>query len=1030
MSSYRILALVLFVIIVFSIIMPLVTIAQEVKTGPRSDRIVIRRYKIEDVPSAIQAGDIDVYIYSLRPAQAEQLRGIPGVKLISAPAGLNEFTLNPAPVHVERIRGKLTAREVAARFGVPVVSISNLYYEEENGVVYTVAEFGAFPGKGINPFAFREIRFAMNYLVDRSQAVGTIMRGFAVPMVTFLSEYDPEYAMIADIVAKYEFKYDPDYARSIVDKVLNEVGAVKKAGKWYYDDKPITLNFVIRQEDERRDMGYMFSAELKLLGFEVNEKEMRFAEAIPLIYGTDPKEHQWHIYTAGWGKGAFVRYDDIIIAQFCAPWYGNMPGWGYPEFWNYRNDTIDELSLRIYQGNYMNKEEREQMYRTATEMCIQESVRIWILTRLDTNVAREEVKGITVDLGAGLRGIWNLREMYIEGRNELRVGHLWAWTASSIWNWWGGFMDVYSVDPARATYDPMTWTNPFNGEIIPFRTSYVVQTAGPTGKLDVPTTALIWDPVNNKWINVTPGTKATSKVVFDLSKVIGTKFHNGFTITWSDVIGYLALYFDLIYDPTYSKLEPRIVSSSKPTLDMIKGLEFDIARNRLVVYIDYWHFDENFIASMASIFGFGNPLEIHVATFELALDRRAETRYVLYEITGYKGISLVVPEHVADIKATLLKYKNNAEVLEKVKALTNGLMTMSEWNSRIDATIAWIDTYGNAWISYGPYKLVKLDTVNQEIVLEAFRDPTYPFKPGDWYFGTPLLTEITKVSIESPLPGKILPGSRALINVDVSGLTPLYLKYIIKDPAGNIVAFASAVNVTPTRFQIELTPEITTGMSYGTTYTLILVATSDVVAMPAVRREVVSVATLAEVLSLQREEFAKALSEYAGKTTREIEELAATFNMQLAETQRLLQAQISALQAQVNATLAGLGEAFASTLVNVLNMLGQVSNATTSSIASLSELVSGTTKTTIELINATGISLSSEIKDLKSKIDTMPSDVTNRVMSQVGSSIDELKRVNEETRGTVSMLQTLVVVNMVLSIVAIALVTMLLLRRK
>jgi peptide/nickel transport system substrate-binding protein len=272
-------------------------------------------------------------------------------RLISAAAGLIELTLNPAPVYVHRLSGKVTSREEAAQKvsqatgkTVPAAAISYMYYDEETD--QTVVEFGAFPGVGVNPFAFREIRFALNYVVDRSTFAANVMRGFAVPMYTFLSQYDPDYAVIADIIAKYEFEYNPSKASAVVNSVMTSIGAQLINNVWYYGGQPVTVTLIIRPEDERRDLGYMFEKELKLLGFNTNPQEKPFAEAINIVYGTDPKEFQWHVYTAGWGKGGIDRYDSGTIAQFCAPWVGYMPGWGEPTFWNYKNDTIDNITLK------------------------------------------------------------------------------------------------------------------------------------------------------------------------------------------------------------------------------------------------------------------------------------------------------------------------------------------------------------------------------------------------------------------------------------------------------------------------------------------------------------------------------------------------------------------------------------------------------------------------------------------------------------------------------------------------------------
>ncbi|MEM4005667.1 MAG: ABC transporter substrate-binding protein, partial [Desulfurococcaceae archaeon] len=657
------------------VIIPVVSYAQPV-VGPASDKITIMRVPIERVPDALATNAIDMYIYSLRPAQAALLKGLPGVVLFQAPAGLIDLVLNPAPVSVEKLEGNLSIREAAARLGIPPEAIVNhrIEIDEEKGKVFTVVELGAKPGVGINPFAFKKVRLALNYIVDRATIIDTILKGFGAPMYTFLSQFDPDYSTIADIVEKYEFRYDPSYADKLITEALSQVGAVKSGGKWLYEDKPITVIFIIRVEDERKDVGLMISAELKRLGFEVSELLMTFADAISTVYGTDPAEFKWHIYTEGWGKGALEKYDSSTIAQFGASWPGYMPGWAETGFWNYVNKTIDELTLRIYQSDYKSKKERDELYRRATEMIIQEGIRVWIATRLDVTVARSEVKGLTVDLGAGLRGIWTLREAFVEGRRELKVGHLWAWTATSAWNVWGGFADVYSVDPMRATVDPSIWRHPFNGLPIPFRATYVVATAGPEGTLPVPETAVIWDSVNDRWVNVPAGTTAKSKVVFDLSKYIGAKFHNGITISMADVVGAIAYTFDLVYDPVRSKLEPRIVSLSKPALDTIKGYEFDVANKRVTVYVDYWHFDENYIADWASV-GVTNPVEIHQVTFELALDRRDETRYVLYQRARYEWFSLVYPDHVKRVRETLEKYLNNKEVFELVNRYCNDLLT-------------------------------------------------------------------------------------------------------------------------------------------------------------------------------------------------------------------------------------------------------------------------------------------------------------------------------------------------------------------
>jgi len=60
------------------------------------------------------------------------------------------------------------------------------------------------------------------------------------------------------------------------------------------------------------------------------------------------------------------------------------------------------------------------------------------------------------------------------------------------------------------------------------------------------------------------------------------------------------------------------------------------------------------------------------------------------------------------------------------------LMTPDEWDARVKALLSWFDKTGTLWVSNGPYMLTYYSSEEQKLILEAFRDPTYPFGPKDW----------------------------------------------------------------------------------------------------------------------------------------------------------------------------------------------------------------------------------------------------------------------------------------------------------
>lgn len=833
----KIIPLVLLAILLVNFIAIATTVyAQEVVKGPRTDVLIYKRVKQEDVPSAMGT-QIDVYIFGVRPGMAEELKKNPNIVMYTAPSAITDFILNPAPIYRHNYTGVVvvtngkvdedaTFAKIAEEEGLTLdfVKKAVTYYEINAEGNWTYVEFGAHPKYGINPFAFREIRYAVNFLVDRDFIINSIYLGYAVPMKMIESPYDPAYRLIYDIEEKLGFKYDPATAADMISKVLYDLGAYKgPGGYWYFAERPIVLKFIIRTEDERKELGDLLAAELEKQGFSVNRLYLTFGEAISKVYFTDPADFEWHIYTEGWGKGGLDKYANWDPAFWGAPWLGWVPGWGEPTYWNYKNDYLDNITMRLALGLYKNESEYEKLFRESAEIIAKESLRIFIACPLTIYPALKDVKGITLDLGAGLRGIWNPREWYIEGKNELRIGHLWVWTSSTIWNIYGGFEDVYSVDIEMATYDPSVWRSPKDGSAIPFRANFTVETAGPEGKLDVPADAVVWNATADKWVPVGTGVKATSRAVFDMSKFIGAKWHHGITITWADIIATIAYAWDLAYDPEYSKLEASYARSMRPWLDTIKGIVFDTDHNKLIIYVDYWHFDPNEIAAYAS-FGFANPVELHAAMFYLAF---VEKSYALTDTRSQAEkipqLSLVLPDHAAAVKAALDKISYD-DVAKYVTVGGTVYLTQDEWSARVSALKSWIDQHGHAWVSQGPYYLDKFDKDAQQAVLKAFRDPTYPFKPGDWYLGMPVMPRILDVTFSSEV---LSPGDYFNITVTAEGEKPMEVVYIIKDPeTGAIMARGTAKNVSATKYVITLDPSITTNFKSYYTYDIMIIARS------------------------------------------------------------------------------------------------------------------------------------------------------------------------------------------------------------
>lgn len=655
--------------------------------GPASDRLIFEEYSAEQAISALQSGAIDCYIGGLNFNQSQQIIDDPSLKIFVGSSSINCLLTNPAPAS-----------------------------EEE-----------------LNPLSIREVRFALNYLIGREDIVDQVYGGFATPMVTFLSENDTSFEIVRDVVARYNFDYDPSTASAIIEEAMIEAGAEKSEGMWYYNGKPVLLKFVIRSEDARSQIGERIALSLENAGFSVEKIYANYSQARDLVYQTDPKDLKWHLYTEAYDTSV-GEYGSNSINLFGAPWYGDMPGYLVEDWWQYQNDGIDDLGKKIYYGEFDSKEEMEEIYKSCTDLIIQESVRVWIATELAIYPARREVEGITENAATGLGNLWNFREVYLPGQDEIKIGSLYVNTQESAWNPVYGYNDVYSYYIWSAIHDPAICDHPFNGSPQPFRWNYSVQTAGPSGNLTLPEDAFMWNVTSKRWDLVGCNVTSISKVTFDLSKFLGTRWHHHQNITWADVLYSISQSWEIAFDQDKAAIESVVSSSLREELMPIKG--FRIVGQDLEVYLDYWHFDDDYIAKSAAVDVYC-PWEVLAAMDSVVFDQKALMYSDLAsEKNGVPCMSVDLHDHALLVSQALdeLQYSD----LEGVFNLSLTVYaTEEDLAERVNASANWFAQMDNLVISDGPFYLEESNVSTGRVELAAFRDENYPFQKGDWLYSHP-----------------------------------------------------------------------------------------------------------------------------------------------------------------------------------------------------------------------------------------------------------------------------------------------------
>ena len=749
------------------------------RPGPATDRIFFKAFHVDRAPLDFQNGAMDMYLFSLKTQAARQLRADPSVRVDEAPATSTALVLNPAPA----------------------------------------------PEGQLNPFSIKEIRQAMQFLVNRDFIASDIYQGMALPMLTHLSPTDFDSLTVYEQVKGSDIRYDPELARSIIRREMTEADAELVDGKWDYEGRPVRLKFIIRVEDERRDIGNLVRAELEGAGFDVAPSFQQFAPAVLSVYSSDPQAFEWHLYTEGWGRGAPQRYDFATINQMAAPWQGNMPGWREVGFWQYENQELDELGQRLFTGDFQDQAERDQIYQRLTELALDESIRVWVVTIQNSFPVSSDLRGVTSDLVSGPKGTRTLREAYIPGKDVLTFGNLRVWTERTTWNPVGGFGDVYSSDIVVNLYDPPIWNHPFTGLPVAHRASFEVETAGPSGKLTVPEEAVFWDAEGDRWNPVGGGVQATSRVVFDYAQYFGSKWHHGTRITMADVLYDIAQGYELAFDQKKSRIEFALGVTSRPYLETFRGYRI-LDNNRIEVYVDFWHFEQSQIASYASPSGLFTPWELLAAMDDLVFEQRraaySDTASARFDVPW---ISLVMKRDAGLVERALGDFAAGSVVPEGVFTVGNrALVSPEEAVARYQAAIAWFAANDHLFISNGPFFLTRYDPPAQFAEIQAFRDPSYPFRPGDWYLGPAPRLEITEVQREA-----LSPGEAAEVSVTVEGPGALGLRYILLDPATGAIVKSGEAEGSGGDFIVRLDSQTTADLAPGL-YNLFLAAFSDQVA--------------------------------------------------------------------------------------------------------------------------------------------------------------------------------------------------------
>jgi peptide/nickel transport system substrate-binding protein len=673
----------------------------------------------------------------------------------------------------DEVKGKLET------YAVPSGSWDLLFNPYPNQPPYTAKTKD---GKAaFNPFAIREIRFAMNLLINRKQIVDEIISGAGEPQYTPVTPGQPNSGRYATVASKLGLSDTGDEAKALADinaameaaaaLPANKGKLVKKDRWWTYGGKPVEVKFLIRVDDPngRLKEGRYVADQIEKAGIKVNRLEYDRSKCSKIYRSGDPKDYEWNIYTEAWVNGQTYAFWESGLSQMYAPWMANMPGGGNAGQWNYVHPELDALTQAAYNGRVKDTDDYYAKCLKAAEIGLKEAVRVYVADTTSYFLAnKERFNGrMAYGIGDGLNRISALTADVkpdasgpYKGQKVLRVSEFSARGGlfMSSWDPIGpdGFADTYTKVVSSPPSDMEFDFNPVTGMCIPLRANYKNFKAVPAfegdtmlGTIPVPTEAVLWNALTQKWesgiVFADEGggkygyAKASEKPEYRVAVATATfsfsyaKWHDGRMMDQNDYRYALALPYNVSVkkgegDKTY---EESYSVSASPNLVRSKGVVFN-KDGTITSFGDvYYPMDPVYNAGLLcpSLMVEASNYQAIVGwpILEAIEGLVADGKYVVNSNGDFTEIDLIAEKCVADIKAKLEEYA----AAKHVPPCLEGYERSEDAVKAYQSAIAFIDKYKHAYISNGGFVIEKYDSASNSAILGATPNSDYPLAKGE-----------------------------------------------------------------------------------------------------------------------------------------------------------------------------------------------------------------------------------------------------------------------------------------------------------
>jgi len=639
---------------------------------------------------------------------------------------------------------------------------------------------------GFNPFQFQEVRFALNFIVNRTFFVDNILHGYGIPSITL---YAGEQCVlhIQNTLAKYAYiHYNFTYANETIYKVLTAHGAQYVNGKWYYDGKPITVYVFVRTDATvRSEYAQYFISQLEKLGFTVQEIQGNLQKEISMVYGSDPANTTWDILIEAWG-GTYGYYDAGLIEGLYSTLGSSAPftsyyGLSFGTFNDSKYESplllkeaneIDNWSLTLIQSEFTNAAQYYQLVNDIVNVGINMSVRIGLGISLTPQYVLSNINGVYPNYAQGSLLNFQTYLSIVNGSYpNVTIGVRYLTQGAA--NPGAGFTDAYTDEIATALFTPAALTVPGSGYPVPYIYSFKIVNITPNAVVPVPSNALWWNPAKQQVTYVPSNTTAQMAVIYNLAPLFNNdKWADGQNITLADIIYQYIIASEMSLNSSNPIYDSVTSSVYGPALQTIKGFKI-INSTAIEIWGNDWFFDPTEAA--VSLFGSFNPLgyslagggyfpwQVYVGMKDVVAEGKAAWSQSTAQSKGIDWLNLVSPTDVGYILSALENASTSGYIpnsLLQVEKLSNmTLVTQQQAMSGYNAAISFIQTYDNALIGDGPFILVAWNPSASPQFAKIVKNPYFHLVPPQQALSTPMTYSISFNVPPTVTAGEVLNGT-------------------------------------------------------------------------------------------------------------------------------------------------------------------------------------------------------------------------------------------------------------------------------